>query len=133
MEELNLLKKTLNEIVNVSWLSVHRELLEDEYREPIQRRTTYVKNPIDRRIDDLTRRFTTYQLQLQSLINKIGDIFRKEVLASMLYSTSFDTYQNRPQPIDLESVKSGLLRTYSDLGVLDSAIRKRIDEHIEAI
>jgi len=133
IEELNLLKKTLYEIVNISWLSVHRELLEDEYREPIQRRTAYSKNPVDRRIEDLTRRFTSYQLQLQSSINNVGDTFRKEVLASMLYSKRFDTYQTTPDAIDLESVKSGLLKTYADLGVLDGDIGKRIDEHIEAI
>ena len=56
-EELSSLKESLNDLVNISWLSVQRELLEEEYRESYQRRTSSLKNPIDQRIDDLTRRF----------------------------------------------------------------------------
>lgn len=134
IEEINSLKASLDELVNISWLSVHRELLEDEYRETLQRRNATVKNPIDQRIDDLTRRFTSYQLLLQSSINRVSDTFKKDVLTSILYSEEFDKLKGPPDlNIDLENMNKVLLRTYSDLGLLDNIITKRINEHTKAI
>jgi ABC-type lipoprotein export system ATPase subunit len=134
IDAINQVRSSLIKIINISWLSVHRELLEDEYRDPYTRRTSTEKNPVDRRIEDLTKRFTRYQLQLQSEINKLSDDFRKQVLASMLYSQEFDTFHTKQEVnLDFKSVKDGLMRTYSDLGALDTQIEKRIGEHISRI
>jgi len=133
-EQYDSAKKCLNELVNISWLSVYRETLEDEYREQNLRRTSSEKNPVDRRIDDLTKRLTSYQLDLQSLINSISDNFRKEVVTSMLYREQFDTYGPLSESkIDLEVVKDGLVHTYADLKALDRTTSKQIGEHISAI
>lgn len=133
-DAINEVHKSLTQLVNISWLSVHREILEDEYREPFTRRTVAEKNPVDRRIDDLSKRFTRYQLQLQSEINKLSNEFRKQVLASMLYSEQFDKfYFEQEITLESESVRDRLLRTYSDLGALDTEVERRIGEHISRI
>jgi predicted ATPase len=134
VDAINEVRDSLAKIVNISWLSVHREILEDEYRDPFTRRTMTEKNPIDRRIEDLTKRFTQYQLQLQSEINKLSIEFRKQVLASILYSEQFDRFDIEQEiPPDFQSVRDRLLRTYSDLGALDPEVESRIGEHISRI
>lgn len=134
IEAINKVHDALSRLINISWLSVHRELLEDEYRDPYTRRTVPEKNPVDRRIDDLSKRFTQYQLQLQSETNKLSDYFRKQVLVSMLYSDVFDTF-SLPQEarLDLRPVKAGLYHAYTDLGAFDPEVSRRIDEHINRI
>lgn len=134
IDAINKVHDALSRLINISWLSVHRELLEDEYRDPYTRRTVPEKNPVDRRIDDLAKRFTQYQLQLQSESNKLSDSFRKQVLVSMLYSDVFDTFSMQQEArLDLQSVKAGLYRTYTDLGAFDPEVSRRIDEHINRI
>jgi predicted ATP-dependent endonuclease of OLD family len=134
IESLNEIHVLLSQLVNISWLSVHRELLEDEYRDPYTRRTITEKNPVDRRIDDLEKRFTKYQLLLQGESNKLSSNFRKQVLISMLYSDQFDRFIAKRETIpDIQLVKDGLLRTYQDLEALDPEVRKRINKHIDML
>lgn len=134
LDAINAVHNILGDLINISWLSVHRELLEDEYRDPYSRRTPPEKNPVDRRIDDLSRRFTRYQLQLQSESNRLSDSFRKQVLVSMLYSELFDTFSmQKGSRLDLQSVKAGLYRTYTYLGAFDREVSRRIDQHIRKI
>jgi predicted ATP-dependent endonuclease of OLD family len=108
--------------------------LDEEYRESISRRPSSIVNPIDQRINDLTRRFTGYQFQLQSKINNISNEFRDDVLTNILYSEAFDK-SPKASVLDanLSEVKEGLLKTYLDLGLLNDFISKRIDEHIKEI
>jgi predicted ATP-binding protein involved in virulence len=133
-ESIDMVRKLLHELVNISWISVHRDILADEFRENRSVRTMNWKNPVDRRIDDITNRFTQYQLQLQSDINKLSDTFRKNVLESMLFSENFDKINiTEFQETDLMNIKNGLLRTYQELGILNDTISQRIEEHISKI
>ena len=127
------IQSQLRRLVNISWISVHREILDDEWKDPATRRTEPEKNPVDRRIQDLTKRFTKYQLQLQSEINSLSDRFRRNVLVSMLYHKSLDTFSLTQEKQDFQALGSGLVNTYSDLGVLDPDVKGRIDEHVAKI
>jgi predicted ATP-dependent endonuclease of OLD family len=89
LEKINNIRDLLNKLVNVSWISVHREILEDEYREPRLRRSSNDKNPVDRRIEDITKRLTSYQLLLQNEINLLSDSFRKEILTNIITRPTF--------------------------------------------
>lgn len=51
IDAINDVRNSLTKLVSISWLSVHRELLEDEYRDPYTRRAATEKNPVDRRIE----------------------------------------------------------------------------------
>jgi ABC-type lipoprotein export system ATPase subunit len=134
LNSLNEVRESLGKLATIVWISVYRELLEDEYREPFSHRPTYEKNPIDRRLDDLANRFTQYQLQLQSEINHLSDSFRNKVLASMLYNESFDKFSlGQEGNLDLAKVKKGLLHTYEELGALEPEVSKSIDNHIQKI
>lgn len=134
LDAINEVQDCLSQLIGISWLSVHRELLDDEYRDPFTRRTVSEKNPIDRRLEDLATRFTQYQLQLQSESSKLSDSFRREVLLTMLYSEVFDTFSTKQEPtLDLLSIREGLSRTYDDLGVFDPEVPRRIDQHISML
>ncbi|MFC1935216.1 AAA family ATPase [Chloroflexota bacterium] len=132
-EELAHIRARLHELVNISWLSVHRDILEDEYRESSSARNMPDKNPVDRRIDDLASKLIQYQLKLQSAIVTLSDGFRRDVLASLLYSKEFDSFSLDQLKPNMREIQDGLTRTYSDLGVLSTEIVERIAKHIEVI
>jgi len=134
IEEYSELREAVAELVNISWLSVHRELFEEEAREAYQRRVLSEKNPVDRRIDELMKRLTSYQLQLESEMTKLSKDFEKQVLVTMLYDKNFDTFMiDKGLKLDLDEVKEGLLHAYDDLGALDSAVSERIENHTKKI
>jgi len=134
IEQYSELREAVAKLVNISWLSVHRELLEEEYRETYTRRVSTEKNPVDRRIDELMKRLTSYQLQLESEMTKMSKDFQKQVLVTMLYNKNFDTFMiDKELKIDLEQVKEGLLHAYDDLGALDPPVSKSIENHTKRI
>ena len=143
-DELAKVRDKISKLVKVSWLSVHREILESEYRDYREyneyrsireRRHTVPRNPVDRRLQDLMIRLTAYQLELQAQSNKASTDFEKQVLASMLYDPKFDTWEYLSMRVNLQKIRRGLLKAYKDLGVLDvdSDIENRIDDHVEKL
>jgi predicted ATPase len=63
------IKDKLNEFVNISWLSVHRAKNQDEFDMGRERNRNYV----DERLDELMKKLTVYQLQLESEASKIAE------------------------------------------------------------
>ena len=133
VDEINQVREELLDLVNVSWLSVHREILENEYPDTRERRILRDRNPVDRRLDELMRKLLVYQLQLESQASTLSNEFQKEVLACTLYNDEFDTFKVTKEAVDLTAVKEQLLHAYKDLGVLDVAIESQIEKHIDKI
>ncbi len=134
IEIISDVRKALAKIVNVSWLSVTREIIANEIAERHYQRQVAEKNPIDSRLDELMKRLTRYQLQLESEANTLAKEFQKQVSASMLYNSRFDTWAlDSYSPIDLKQAKRGLIQAYKDLGVLDTKMSKKIEEHMAKI
>ena len=135
LQEINDCRALLNEIVSLSWLSVHRELLDEDYEERYyyKRRRTF-KSPVDARIEDLLERFTSYQLNVEREINKHSKQYQTDVLAGLLYNKKFDTFSVKKElNINPEDIKKGLLTAYHDLNAMNSEIEKKIEMHSDVI
>ena len=52
----------------------------------------------------------------------------------MLYNEKFDKFTAKQEStLDLEIVKDGLMRTYTDLSAIDTEVTKKIDNHISRL
>lgn len=130
-ETFNNLKKRLDDLVNLSWLSVHREnVLNDEMERPRDKS----KNFVDERLDDLMRKLTVYQLQLESEASKVSEKFREEVFTLMLFNEIYDVFDiNKVEQIDPNKIRVELFKTFRDLGVSIPNIKDTINNHIEKL
>jgi len=134
-ESLLLIKERLNNIVNISWLSINRDNInpiEYERRDLIER----FKNMVDIKLQELVHLLIMYHLQLESEANKIADKFKEEVLSLMLYNEKIDLYSpdiiNRFQEVNTKQMQSDLYRAFSGLGVARDK-SELIKSHIESI
>lgn len=133
-DEIQCLKTDINELINVSYLSVNRgNLFRDENSREYSRREE-VGNIIDYRLNELIRQFTSYQLELESEISNHSINFQQEVLKTMLFNESFDFVDiSKKMDIDLRKAKTELSQAYNMLGILDAGTQDMIDKHISAI
>jgi predicted ATP-dependent endonuclease of OLD family len=136
IEKIRELRTKLADLAETSWLSVHRELLEEDGYETHMRgsRVEEILNPIDARLFRLLERLQTYQMRLQAEANKLSFKFQRSVLTSLLYNKSFDTFDlEKESEIDYDDLKNQLINAYDALGVLNEGTLKRIDNHISII
>lgn len=128
------LRKQMNSLVSVSWLSVHREIMGVDEYERIHRKGISGKNPVDRRLSELMNRFTNYQLQLETEAGSLNKKMLKAILMLMLFDKRFDEWQQQmSERLDPEEAKQGLVHAYKELGVYDTNAQKLITEHISKI
>ena len=135
-ETLKVVRSKMASIVHLSWLSVHRELIEDsEYEYAYRaRRTMPILNPIDARLRSLLDRLRDYHLKIHSQANELSVKFQKKVLISLLYSEQFDTFDFESDPdLNFQELQEQLYDAYKALNVLTSGLRKKIDQHIAII
>lgn len=133
-EQLENLKTEIQNLVNVSSLSVHRATYAAAYEDDYPRKAAAPKSPIDQRLEELMQQLTTYQLSLELQARKISSQFQKNVLASILYDKQFDEWDiEEIESAELTKEKQELLKAYRELGALDEAITKKINTHIEAL
>ena len=126
------IRDMLKGLVNVSYLSVHRDNVLNEDSMEVRRED--MKNVIDIRLEELMNQLTSYQLQLETELARLSKKFQEEVLRSMLYNIDFDKIDiSRKVEIDLKSISAGLTQAYNGLGILDENTKKSIEEHIAAI
>lgn len=133
IEQIVYVRNIMKDIVNVSWLSVHRELLEEDYRERYpSNKGQVLSNHIDRRLMNLMTKLTAYQLQLQSQYGELSSEFQKDVLKSMLYNHDFDTIGGISfSEYNLKELQDKLTKAYQALGIKN--INTRIEEHINKL
>lgn len=133
------LRKNLQDSIQVSWVSVHREIyidIEDQDDDNYPHHRRIIESiPIDRKLSNLMKDLTSYQLYLETEASKLSKNLQKSVLASMLHDDKFDhfAFQEELKELDLEEAKRGLIKAYQDLGFSDSDIIMKIDNHINII
>lgn len=134
INEIKNLRDELANYINICWLSVHREITRTEEGEFPPHREARERNTIDQRLNDLMRRLTIYQLQLESESSKLSNKFREQVFESMLYKEEFDELNLEDlQPIDPEIIKKKLNKAYKDLGLSTKETQEKISKHTQKI
>lgn len=131
LAEINELKEKFDSIIDISWLSVHRETTPEER---YSSKRDYSKSEIDIKLDHLMKRLALYQLQIQGKTSTISSEFQKEVLVLMLYSREFDRFKFEGKEVyDLDNLKKQLTHAYQDLGIFNKTVKNRINNHFEKI
>lgn len=133
-ESYDIVKKRMNNLVNISWLSVNRD--NSEINDFDRRELDRFNNMVDFKLQELVKRMLVYQLQLESEANKDSLKFKEEVLSLMLYNSSFDNYNEENlknfESTDTDSMKRDLYKAFSKLGVAKDKY-ELIQNHITKI
>lgn len=132
-QEIFNIKKNLKELIDVSYLSVHRDNLykNDDSRE-FRREDVY--NAIDSRLEELLGNLTIYELQLETELSKLSKEFQENVLRSMLFNLEFDSINIKEEvKLDIRQISIGLKQAYRSLGILDTQTTESVDLHVKAI
>ena len=119
------LRRNLNEIVGVNWLSIQRGNLQSD-----QNRSTdhSFDSTVDQKLDEICRGFASYFSLLSSEADKESKNFQEYVLLSLLHQEfSIDDLSKHlvEEPVDATSVV-GLLQ---DLGVAKTKATRSVREH----
>lgn len=124
------LKLKMSEMLEFSYLSVHRGAVETEERERYGRQF----NLVDIQLAKLNQKLARYQWQLEFKMNALSRQFQKDVLKLMLFDEEYDYIElKKRHTFDSEKSKIGLRQAFRDLGVYDPEIKSKIDNHISAV
>ncbi len=125
------LEQALNQLVKAVWLPVSRRLpISDE--EEIRPSSAQLES-VDVRLRELMKELQTYRLSLEQKLSLQYKDFEKEVLSEILYSKEYDQLgSTRSMEIPKQEDKEQLIRAFQVAGLLDSSMKKRIEEHFNA-
>jgi predicted ATPase len=136
LAEYKAARAKISELVNLSWLSVGREVVDDDDYEPglRRRRPDMTLNPVDTRLAVLLEKLRLYQLSLETQSGALSAEFQKDVLTSILFHPEFDTFDlGTESEIDFASLRASLIDAYKALGIWSSPMATNIKRHISNV
>lgn len=127
LDSINRIQEGLREVVSVASLSVYRlrASLDAEVKD---RRK--ILGPVDLHLESLMRGLTEYQLELSQASRDISIGLQKEVLTSLLYRKEERVRSFFALDFDEDSQRKDLISVYKNLGIMDSEVNRRIQEHL---
>lgn len=126
-------KKEIDEIISISLLSVHRDVLDINSLKYRRSSEIDLKSPIDSKLEKLISRLNQYYLNLENYSLSLVKQYQKDVLGSFLNEDKINLGEILEQEIDLKELKNGLTNAYTDLGAFTKTIEKRINKYISSI
>jgi len=133
---LDKFEESVKSLVPAVWLPVSRRLPvpEDEERDVRTRRGSKWLESVDARLRELLEQLIVYRKSLDSELSKLHVEFQKHVFEIMLYSKRHDKlFATKPEALTQDQHdQDQLVRAFDALGLLDSKMRTRIDEHFSA-
>ena len=126
-------EESVKSLVPTVWLPVSRRLPlpEDEERDIRLRRRDKWLESVDARLRELLEQLVVYRKTLDSELSKLHVEFQKRVFEIMLYSKKLDTLATKPEALT-QKQHDQLVRAFESVGLIDSRMNKRIDEHFSA-
>jgi predicted ATP-dependent endonuclease of OLD family len=128
------LRDQLTRQVPVVWLPVSRRLpIADE--EEAERRRLHRRplESVDECLSDLLDGLQKYRVSLDSHLSELRKDFQKHALETILYDKQHDKMpESRLIRPPSEEDKRQFLQAFTDVGFIDSRMKKRIDEHFAA-
>lgn len=125
------LKKEISNLVEISQISVYRQVSSESFDTDSRQRSTAV----DERLQQLFERFSRYQLKLETQLNERSTRFQQEALASLLYNEEFDEFNSQRlkniSEFDLETQGDKLSSAFKELGIRGKT--EQIDKHINKL
>lgn len=83
------LKERLEELVDVSWLSINR--ISESSERPDRRLLDINRTDVDLKLNLLMTQIVSYRLQLETKVNERTKKFNEDIVSMMLYNKSYDT------------------------------------------
>lgn len=80
--EYSTLKRDIKDLVEVSQISVNRQISTDNFEVDLSQKSTAV----DERLQQLFERYSKYQLKLETQLNERSTKFQQEAISSLLYN-----------------------------------------------
>ena len=120
---------SLKELVNVSWLSVHRSNVSHDDRD---RGSDESISSVDRKLKELSDRLVRYFSSLGKEASEQIRSFEKEVFLSMLYRKSDKHFFSTAKNIDIEAGKEALKGIFEQFKVEPKEFVRRLDSHFDA-
>jgi len=132
IEEIQKIRTTLESLVSISSLSVHRAGLDSEADR--DRPRTKIISAVDSRLNLLIHKLTQYQLELSDKARQVSASLQKDVLTSLLY-TKKDKERSRKYSTQFneDQERGALTAAYKQLGLSGSDVSKKIHEHLAAV
>lgn len=127
-------EESVKSLVPAVWLPVSRRLPvpEDEERDVRTRRGSQWLESVDARLRELLEQLIVYRKSLDSELSKLHVEFQKHVFEIMLYSKKHDKlFATKPEALTQDQ-HDQLVRAFDAVGLLDSKMGTRIDEHFSA-
>ncbi|ELN6869684.1 AAA family ATPase [Vibrio parahaemolyticus] len=120
--------KVLDNLVNVSWLSVHRSNSKiEEYEHDISIST------VDRKLKELSNRLVRYFSTLGKAGSEQIENFQKEVFLSMLYRKSGKAFFSTAKSLDIEEERQALIGIFNQFELKSKEFISKIDSHFDAL
>ena len=125
------LKQEISSLVEISQISVYRQVSSESFEADPRQRTTAV----DERLQQLFERFSRYQLKLETQLNERSTLFQQEALGSLLYNEEFDEFNSQKleevSEDDLETQEDKLSKAFKELGIEGKS--EQITRHIDKL
>ncbi|QJQ98271.1 AAA family ATPase [Halomonas sp. PGE1] len=121
-------QSTLQSLVNVSWLSVHRASMERNSYED-----EHYESTVDRKLKELSNRLVRYFSTLGKAGSEQLEAFQKTVFLSMLHRKSSKPLFSVAKEINLNEEKAALEGIFKQFKVASKDFQGRLDGHFEAL
>lgn len=115
----------LSELVNTTWLSVHRADRDDRRRRNELSYDTTVDYKIQQINNDLPRYFSSLDSRVDEELNKFQQIYFLSLLSGVDYLSKVPNVET----FDLEKEKSDLAKVFRDLNIPESAYDNKLNLH----
>lgn len=118
----------IKQLVNLSWLSVHRSSSSQEDYEKDRLEST-----VDKKLKELVNRLVRYFSTLGKAGSEQFENFQKEVFLSMLYRKNSRAFFTAAKGIDIEEEKKALEGIFNQFRVTPKDSQSRLDTHFDAL
>lgn len=116
------LRKHLDELVSLTWLSVQR----------INGSNENSAEPLDNKLDDISNRLVRYLSAIGKQVNRLYEGFQEQVFLSLLSGEKVSE-NIIPSPKKIEKDKTTLLQIFAQFQIDKNNYDKKIDKHFKAV
>lgn len=131
--DIQAIQERLRGLVPAVWLPVSRRLPIGE-EEELARRSLHRKplESVDECLAGLVEELQRYRLSLNTELSELRKEFQRHALENILYDKQHDISLPKSLAPPSESDKQQLLQAFRDVGLVDSRMEMRINEHFAA-
>lgn len=118
----------LNQLVNVSWLSIHRTTMMTERGEDSSYEST-----VDKKLDDISNQFVRYFSALAQQGSILLENFQQEIFLSLLVRGDITKALRETTQLDISNEQEALVDIFRQFSLEETAYTQRVNRHYEVL